>query len=193
MAQLVACEMHPLNNLRVLSYLEQELRVPEQARDHWYGHWVREGFRSLEPMLAERETGRFCQGDSPSVADVFLVPQVVNAQRFKVDLADFPPHELRVLHQMLQRGVNSPRTSSAGRLFDAVAALVGLRGVTRFEGQAAQELEFAVDDPVRDDAYEFPIRTPAATGQSAETIDVYVAVMPRDQICAAARDLAAHR
>jgi maleylacetoacetate isomerase len=90
MAQLVACEMHPLNNLRVLSYLEQDLRLPQQARNLWYGHWVREGFRSLELMLAERETGRFCHGAAPSVADVFLVPQVVNAQRFEVDLSEFP-------------------------------------------------------------------------------------------------------
>ncbi|HEX9575127.1 MAG TPA: maleylacetoacetate isomerase [Myxococcales bacterium] len=90
MAQLVACEMHPLNNLRVLSYLEEELRLSEQARDRWYGHWVREGFRALEPMLGDRETGRFSHGDAPTLADVFLAPQVVNAQRFKVDLADFP-------------------------------------------------------------------------------------------------------
>ncbi|HYS10915.1 MAG TPA: maleylacetoacetate isomerase [Myxococcales bacterium] len=89
-AQLVACEMHPLNNLRVLGYLERELRLSEPAREAWYAHWVREGFRSLEPMLADRQTGRFCHGDAPTVADVFLVPQVVNAQRFKVDLADFP-------------------------------------------------------------------------------------------------------
>ncbi len=90
MAQLVACEMHPLNNLRVLTYLEREMSLSAQGRDLWYGHWVREGFRSLEPMLAGSETGRFCHGDSPTVADVFLAPQVVNAQRFKVDLADFP-------------------------------------------------------------------------------------------------------
>ena len=90
MAQLVACEMHPLNNLRVLGYLERELRLSEKARDGWYAHWVREGFRSLEPMLADRQTGRFCHGDAPTVADVYLVPQVVNAQRFKVELADFP-------------------------------------------------------------------------------------------------------
>jgi len=90
MAQLVACEMHPLNNLRVLSYLEQELRLSEQARDRWYAHWVQEGFRALEPMLGDRETGQFSHGDSPTVADVFLVPQVVNAQRFKVGLTDFP-------------------------------------------------------------------------------------------------------
>jgi maleylpyruvate isomerase len=89
-AQHVACEIHPLNNLRVLTYLERELRASEQARDRWYAHWVREGFRSLEPMLADRRTGRFCHGDDPTVADVFLVPQVVNAQRFKVDLDDFP-------------------------------------------------------------------------------------------------------
>ena len=90
MAQLVACEMHPLNNLRVLNYLEQELRLSEQARDRWYAHWVQEGFRALEPMLGDRETGQFSHGDSPTVADVFLIPQVVNAQRFKVGLADFP-------------------------------------------------------------------------------------------------------
>jgi len=90
MAQLVACEMHPLNNLRVLSYLEREMSLSAQGRDLWYGHWVREGFRSLEPMLAGSETGRFCHGDSPTIADVFLAPQVVNAQRFKVDLTDFP-------------------------------------------------------------------------------------------------------
>ena len=90
MAQLVACEIHPLNNLRVLSYLEQELSASEQARDRWYGHWVREGFRSLEPMLGDPETGQFSHGDAPTLADVFLVPQVVNAQRFKVDLAGFP-------------------------------------------------------------------------------------------------------
>jgi len=89
-AQLVACEIHPLNNTRVLGYLEQELRLSDQARDRWYGHWVREGFRALEPTLVERETGEFCHGDSPTIADLFLVPQVVNAQRFKVDLADFP-------------------------------------------------------------------------------------------------------
>jgi len=90
MAQLVACEMHPLNNLRVLTYLEREMSLSAQGRDLWYGHWVREGFRSLEPMLAGSETGRFCHGDSPTVADVFLAPQVVNAQRFKVDISAYP-------------------------------------------------------------------------------------------------------
>ena len=89
-AQHVACDIHPLDNLRVLPYLERELGVSEQARDRWYAHWVREGFRSLEPMLADRRTGRFCHEDSPTIADVFLVPQVVNAQRFKIDLSAFP-------------------------------------------------------------------------------------------------------
>ncbi len=90
MAQLVACEIHPLNNTRVLGYLDQELRASEQARDRWYAHWVHEGFRGLEPMLGDAETGQLCHGDAPTFADVFLVPQVVNAQRFKVDLAEFP-------------------------------------------------------------------------------------------------------
>src|SRR5438128_4906532 len=90
MAQLVACEMHPLNNLRVLDYLERELRTGDEARDRWYRRWVEEGFARLEPMLAQRETGTFCHGDAPTIADVFLVPQVVNAHRFKVDISAYP-------------------------------------------------------------------------------------------------------
>ena len=89
-AQLVACEIHPLNNLRVLKYLEGELGADEAARDRWYHHWVHEGFAGLEPMLAPPATGTFCHGDAPTVADVFLVPQVVNAMRFKVDLSAYP-------------------------------------------------------------------------------------------------------
>ena len=89
-AQFVACEMHPLNNLRVLGHLERELRVDGAARDRWYHHWVHEGFAGLEPMLGKPGTTTFCQSDTPTVADVFLVPQVVNAMRFKVDLSPYP-------------------------------------------------------------------------------------------------------
>jgi maleylacetoacetate isomerase len=88
MAQLVACEIHPLNNLRVLRYLARELKLDEPARDRWYAHWIHEGFQALEPMLPE--TGSFSYGSSPSIADLFLVPQVANALRYKVDIAPYP-------------------------------------------------------------------------------------------------------
>ncbi|MGZ6124135.1 MAG: maleylacetoacetate isomerase [Myxococcales bacterium] len=88
MAQLVACEIHPLNNLRVLRYLARELKLDEAGRDRWYAHWIHEGFRALEPMLPE--TGSFAHGAAPTIADLFLVPQVANALRYKVDIADYP-------------------------------------------------------------------------------------------------------
>lgn len=88
MSQLVACEIHPLDNLRVLRYLARELKQDEAARDRWYAHWIHEGFGALEPMLPE--TGSFSFGQSPTVADLFLVPQVANAIRYKVDIAAYP-------------------------------------------------------------------------------------------------------
>jgi maleylacetoacetate isomerase len=88
MAQLVACEIHPLDNLRVLRYLARELKQDDAARDKWYAHWIREGFRALEALLPE--SGSFSYGSTPTVADLFLVPQVANALRYKVDITDFP-------------------------------------------------------------------------------------------------------
>jgi maleylpyruvate isomerase len=88
MALLVACDVHPLNNLRVLRYLKRELHADDAARDRWYAHWIGEGFSALEQMLPA--AGAFCHGGSPSLADVCLVPQVANAQRYKVDLAAYP-------------------------------------------------------------------------------------------------------
>ncbi|MCL7929217.1 maleylacetoacetate isomerase [Halomonas llamarensis] len=91
LAQLVACEMHPLNNLRVLKYLVSELGVSEQDKLTWYRHWVIEGFNALEPMLKPAAgTGDFCHGDTPTLADLCLVPQVFNAERFECDLAAYP-------------------------------------------------------------------------------------------------------
>jgi maleylacetoacetate isomerase len=87
MALLVACDIHPLNNLRVLRYLKRELGADDAARDKWYAHWIHEGFAALEQRLPE---GPFCFGKAPTLADVCLVPQVVNAQRYKVDLAGYP-------------------------------------------------------------------------------------------------------
>ncbi|GAC1605492.1 MAG: maleylacetoacetate isomerase [Myxococcales bacterium] len=89
-AQLIACDVHPLNNLRVLRYLEKELGQGQPARDAWYHHWVHEGFAALEATLGQPGTGRFCHGDTPTLADLCVVPQVVNAHRLAVDLAAYP-------------------------------------------------------------------------------------------------------
>ena len=89
MAQLIACEMHPLNNLRVLNYLKSELGQDQDGVNEWYRHWCKLGFEALEPTL-ERTAGHFCFGDNVSLADCCLVPQIYNAQRFEVDLAAYP-------------------------------------------------------------------------------------------------------
>ncbi|SIT36927.1 putative maleylacetoacetate isomerase [Paraburkholderia ribeironis] len=87
----VACEIHPLNNLRVLRYLKHTLCVDDDAKDSWYRHWVEAGFTTLEAHLAgSARTGKLCFGDTPTFADACLIPQVFNAQRFKVDTAKFP-------------------------------------------------------------------------------------------------------
>ncbi|PWC56616.1 maleylacetoacetate isomerase [Azospirillum sp. TSO22-1] len=90
-ALAVACDIHPLNNLRVLKHLGKALGLDEEARNAWYRHWIAEGFDALEAMLAnDPRTGRFCHGDQPTLADVFLVPQVSNAERFDCDLTPYP-------------------------------------------------------------------------------------------------------
>jgi len=91
LCQLIACDVHPLNNLRVLKYLEAQLGLDENARNAWYRHWIQAGFEALEQSLTrDAPSGRFCHGDSPGMADVLLVPQVFNARRFSVDLAPYP-------------------------------------------------------------------------------------------------------
>jgi len=91
LALISACEIHPLNNTRVLAYLTDTLRVTEEQKNAWYRHWVTVGFTALEKRLAtEKETGKFCHGDTPGFADITLVPQVANANRFTVDLTPFP-------------------------------------------------------------------------------------------------------
>ena len=91
LAQDVACEIHPLDNLRVLRYLEQPLGVDADSRNTWYRHWVDTGFAAIERGLRESpHTGRFCHGDTPTLADCCLVPQVFNAERFKVSMALYP-------------------------------------------------------------------------------------------------------
>jgi maleylacetoacetate isomerase len=87
-AQLVACDIHPLNNLRVLRWLKHDLDADDAARDRWMHHWIHEGFTALESMLVEG--AGFCHGEAPTLADICVVPQVVNAQRYKVDLSPYP-------------------------------------------------------------------------------------------------------
>ena len=91
LALISACEIHPLNNTRVLAYLTDTLKLTDEQKTAWYRHWVTIGFTALEKRLsAEKETGQFCHGDTPGFADITLVPQVANANRFNVDLDAFP-------------------------------------------------------------------------------------------------------
>jgi maleylacetoacetate isomerase/maleylpyruvate isomerase len=91
MAQVIACDIHPLNNLRVMNYLKQELGQGPEAVEDWYAHWVEEGFSALEAWAKQYSAdGRFLYGDSVSLADVCLVPQVYNARRFDISLEAFP-------------------------------------------------------------------------------------------------------
>jgi maleylacetoacetate isomerase len=89
LALTVACDIHPLNNLRVLKYLKGELGATQDTTDEWYRHWVAEGLKALETMAAPR-AGAWLFGDEPSVADICLIPQLYNARRFSVPLDAFP-------------------------------------------------------------------------------------------------------
>lgn len=89
MALLIACDIQPLNNLRVLDYLKDALGQPPQARERWYAHWIAQGFAALETLAAPR-AGRFLFGDAPTLADICLVPQLYNARRFAVPLDAYP-------------------------------------------------------------------------------------------------------
>lgn len=87
----IACDIHPLNNLRVLRYLVRELKVSEEDKNSWYRHWCEQGLASLESMLArDARVGRFCFGDTPTLADCCLVPQIANAQRLDCKLSNMP-------------------------------------------------------------------------------------------------------
>ena len=89
LALAVACDIHPLNNLRVLKYLKNDLGVSEEAKDEWYRHWVAEGLAALEEMARPR-AGAFLFGDTPTIADICLIPQLYNARRFSVPITDYP-------------------------------------------------------------------------------------------------------
>ena len=90
-AQIVACDIHPLNNLRVLKYLKRTLEQGDEARNDWYRHWVRMGFTALEQLLDDRDwQGPYCLDGQVTIADACLIPQIYNARRFEIALDDFP-------------------------------------------------------------------------------------------------------
>lgn len=119
-ALAIACEIHPLNNPRVLKYLKHSFNVEEEARNEWYRHWVKLGFAALETRLSQSPlTGAYCVGDTPTLADVCLVPQVFNGKRFDVAVEDYPTLARIFAHCMAQEAF------SAGQLAaqpDAVSA-----------------------------------------------------------------------
>lgn len=89
LSQTIACDIHPLNNLRVLNYLSNQLGVSNDERNLWYAHWIHQGFEALEKSLAKQSSG-YCFGNSPSLADCCLIPQIYNAKRFNIDLSAYP-------------------------------------------------------------------------------------------------------
>jgi maleylpyruvate isomerase len=98
LALAVACDIHPIDNLRVLVYLKKTLKASDEQHDAWYGHWIHEGFKGIEAMLRDGDAGRFAHGDAPTLADICLVPQVFNAKRqiSDADLRSTYPAIMRV-------------------------------------------------------------------------------------------------
>lgn len=91
LALSIGCDIQPLNNLRILNYLVKDMGLSDEQKMTWYHHWIKEGFTALEAQLANSEyTGDFCCGNEPGLADICLVPQVFNANRFKVAMEDYP-------------------------------------------------------------------------------------------------------
>jgi maleylacetoacetate isomerase len=90
LAQSIACEIHPVNNLRILKYLSKELKVDEDTKNTWYRHWVRTGLEAFERQLAQQPASTYCFGDTPTLADCCLVPQIFNGRRFNTPLDGLP-------------------------------------------------------------------------------------------------------
>jgi len=109
LAQVVACDMHPLNNLRILAYLRGECGLSEDVVRTWYNHWLMEGFSALEARLgAEPGSGAFIHGDTPTMADVALIPQVANAAIFELDMSPYP-----IIRRIFATAMALPAFSSA--------------------------------------------------------------------------------
>lgn len=91
LAQTIACDIHPVNNLRILQYLGKEFAATQEQKDAWYRHWINVGLAAVEKLLAgDPRTGTFCHGETPGLADCCLVPQVFNARRFNCPLDELP-------------------------------------------------------------------------------------------------------
>ncbi len=90
MAQVIGCDIHPLNNLRILKYLKDPLGHDQETVNIWYRHWIALGFEALEASVREQGSARYCFGDSPSLVDICLAPQMYNARRFETDLYPYP-------------------------------------------------------------------------------------------------------
>ena len=102
LALMIACDIHPINNLRILQYLTNVLGVSEEEKNTWYRHWCEQGLASVEKMLSkDKRVGRYCYGDAPSLADCFLIPQIANAKRLQCDLTTMPTL-LRIYDACLQ-------------------------------------------------------------------------------------------
>ena len=108
----IACEIHPLNNLRVLRYLVHEMGVSEEAKNGWYRHWVESGLEAVERTLARGPAGRYCHGDTPTLADCALVPQIFNARRFDCRL-DHVPTVMRVFEACMRHDAFASTQPSA--------------------------------------------------------------------------------
>ena len=89
-SSVIACDIHPVNNLKVLSYLQNELGASAEQKLAWYAHWIAEGLTAAEALLARQPQSAYCFGEAPTLADVCLVPQIANAQRMKCDLTPYP-------------------------------------------------------------------------------------------------------
>lgn len=100
-AAVISCDIHPINNLRVLRYLQTELLVTEEQKTQWYNHWVHDGLAMAERLLEAHGSGAWCFGDEPTLADCCLVPQMANAERMGCDLSAFP-RLLTVYHHALK-------------------------------------------------------------------------------------------
>ena len=90
LSNAIACDIHPVNNMRILRYLQEELGATEAQKNAWYHHWIREGLTAVETLLVRHGQGAYCFGDAPTLADCCLVPQVANARRFECDLSAMP-------------------------------------------------------------------------------------------------------
>lgn len=90
LSMLISCDIHPVNNLRILKYLQGPMGLSVQQKDTWYAHWIAEGMAGVERLLARHGHGKWCFGDAPTLADVCLVPQIANAQRMGCDMSAYP-------------------------------------------------------------------------------------------------------